>query len=271
VLFVGDDWSEDHHDIEVQDEAGRVLARARLPEGVAGIDRLHMMIAAHTGDDAVDLEATVGIETERGPWVQALLGSGYRVHAINPLQVSRYRESHTISGAKSDAADAHVLAEMMRTEGHRLRSVAGDSERAGAIKIVARGHKSLIWERTRHTQRLRVLLREFYPAALQAFGDLSAAEALELLAKGPDPASAARLTITQITAALQHARRRKVAAKGGTDPVRAAQPAAAPTGAGDRRLCGASPSPSRDPGHSERAGGGDGGAGHNTFFRAPGR
>lgn len=86
MLFVGDDWSEDHHDIEVQDEAGRVLARARLPEGVAGIDRLHMMIAAHTGDDAVDLEATVGIETERGPWVQALLGSGYRVHAINPLR-----------------------------------------------------------------------------------------------------------------------------------------------------------------------------------------
>ena len=213
VLFVGDDWSEDHHDIEVQDEAGRVLARARLPEGVAGIDRLHMMIAAHTGDDAVDLEATVGIETERGPWVQALLGSGYRVHAINPLQVARYRESYSISGAKSDAADAHVLAEMVRTEGHRLRSVAGDSEQAAAIKIVARGHKSLIWERTRYTQRLRVLLREFYPAALQAFDDLSAAEALELLAKAPDPVSAARLSITQITAALQHARRRKVAAK----------------------------------------------------------
>jgi transposase len=213
VLFVGDDWSEDHHDIEVQDEAGRVLARARLPEGVAGIDRLHMMIAAHTGDDAVDLEAAVAIETERGPWVQALLASGYRVYALNPLQVARYRESHSISGAKSDAADAHVLAEMVRTEGHRLRSVAGDSEQAAAIKIVARGHKSLIWERTRHTQRLRVLLREFYPAALQAFGDLTAAEALELLAKAPDPASAARLTITQITAALQNARRRKVAAK----------------------------------------------------------
>jgi transposase len=213
VLLVGDDWSEDHHDIEVQDEAGRVLARARLPEGVAGIERLHMMIAAHTGDAAVDLEAAVGIETERGPWVQALLASGYRVHAINPLQVARYRESHSISGAKSDAADAHVLAEMVRTEGHRLRTVAGDSVQAAAIKIVARGHKSLIWERTRHTQRLRVLLREFYPAALQAFGDLTAAEALELLAKAPDPASAARLTITQITAALRHARRRKVAAK----------------------------------------------------------
>jgi transposase len=213
MLFVGDDWSEDHHDVEVQDGAGRVLARARLAEGVAGIDRLHTMIATHTDDDAVDLEVAVGIETERGPWVQALVASGYRVHAINPLQVARYRESHSISGAKSDSADAHVLADMVRTQRHRLRTVAGDSEQAAAIKIVARGHKNLIWERTRHSLRLRQALREFYPAALQAFPDLTAAEALELLAKAPDPASAARLTITQITAALQHARRRKVSAK----------------------------------------------------------
>ena len=213
MLFVGDDWSEEHHDIEVQDEAGRVLARARLPEGVTGIDRLHTLIAAHTDDAAVDLEVAVGIETERGPWVQALVASGYRVHAINPLQVARYRESHIISGAKSDTVDAHILAEMVRTEGHRLPTVAGDSEQAAAIKVVARAHKGLIWERTRHQLRLRQVLREFYPAALQAFPDLTAPDALELLGKAPDPASAARLTITQITAALQHARRRKVAAQ----------------------------------------------------------
>jgi len=213
VLFVGNDWSEDHHDIEVQNEAGRVLAKARLPEGVSGIDGLHTIIAEHTADDAVDLDVAVGIETERGPWVQALVASGYRVHAINPLQVARYRESHSISGAKSDTADAHILADMVRIEGHRLRTVAGDSEQAAAVKVVARAHKNLIWERTRHTLRLRHMLREFYPAALQAFSDLTAADALELLAKAPDPGSAARLTITQITAALQHARRRKVAAK----------------------------------------------------------
>jgi transposase len=213
VLFVGNDWSEDHHDIEVQNEAGRVLAKARLPEGVSGIDGLHTIIAEHTVDDAVDLDVVVGIETERGPWVQALVASGYRVHAINPLQVARYRESHSISGAKSDTADAHILADMVRIEGHRLRAVAGDSEQAAAVKVVARAHKNLIWERTRHTLRLRHMLREFYPAALQAFSDLTAADALELLAKAPDPGSAARLTITQITAALRHARRREVAAK----------------------------------------------------------
>jgi transposase len=217
MLFVGDDWSEEHHDIEVQDEAGRVLARVRLPEGVAGIDRLHTLIAMHSDDavdlDDVDLEVAVGIETERGPWVQALVASGYQVHAINPLQVARYRESHSISGAKSDTVDAHVLAEMVRSEGHRLATVAGDSEQAAAIKVVARGHKTMIWERTRHMLRLRNALRDFFPAALVAFTDLTAPEALELLAKAPDPASAARLTITQIAAALKHARRRNVSAK----------------------------------------------------------
>jgi transposase len=213
VLFVGDDWSEEHHDIEIQDEAGRVLARARLAEGVAGIDRLHALIAMHAADDDVDLEVAVGIETERGPWGQALVASGYRVHAINPLQVARYRETHHISGAKSDKTDAHILAQMVRNERHQLATVAGDSELAAAIKVVARGHKTVIWEQTRHLLRLRTMLREYYPAALAAFGDLTAPEALELLAKAPDPAAGARLTITQITAALQHARRRKVAAK----------------------------------------------------------
>src|SRR6185437_412002 len=116
---------------------------------------------------------------------------------INPLQVARYRERHSVSGAKSDAADAHTLADMVRTDSHQLRPVAADSAGAGAVKVVTRAHKTLIWERPRHTLRLRHALRDYFPAALEAFEDLDAADALELLAKAPDPASAARLTITQ--------------------------------------------------------------------------
>ena len=92
----------------------------------------------------------VGIETDRGPWVQALVAAGYRVFAVNPLQAARFRERHSVSGAKSDAADAHTLADMVRTDRHQLRPVAGDSELAEAVKVVARAHKTLIWERTRH-------------------------------------------------------------------------------------------------------------------------
>ncbi|MGX7674343.1 IS110 family RNA-guided transposase [Plantactinospora sp. DSM 117369] len=215
MLFVGDDWAEDHHDVELMDAAGRTLAKARLPEGVAGIARLHAMIGAQLGEDAADAggQVTIGIETDRGPWVQALIAAGYTVYAANPLQAARYRERLAVSGAKSDAADAHMLADMVRTDSHQLRPVAGDTAEAEAVKVVTRMHKTLIWERTRAGQRLRHALREYFPAALAAFADLDATDTLELLAKAPDPASAARLSISQISAALKRARRRDIPAK----------------------------------------------------------
>ena len=213
MLFVGDDWAEDHHDVEMQDEAGRRLGRARLEEGIAGIARLHGLIAERLSEDDEPAQVVIGIETDRGPWVQALIAAGYQIYAINPLQAARYRERHAVSGAKSDAGDAHTLADMVRVDRHQLRPVAGDSVQADAVKVVTRAHQTLIWERTRHNLRLRQTLREFFPAALVAFDDLAAADALDLLGKAPDPAAAARLTTGQITAALKRARRHDVPAK----------------------------------------------------------
>jgi transposase len=217
LLYVGDDWAEDHHDVELMDAGGRRLAKVRLSEGVEGIARLHAMIAARLGDDVDDPSLVkIGIETDRGPWVQALIAAGYMVYAVNPLQASRYRERLALSGAKSDPGDAHMLADMVRTDSHQLRPVAGDSAEAEAVKVVTRMHKTLIWERTRAGQRLRHALREYFPAALAAFEDLDAADTLELLAKAPDPASAARLSIAQISAALKRARRRDITVKAAT-------------------------------------------------------
>jgi len=219
VLFVGDDWAEDDHDVEVMDASGRVLARARLPEGAAGMARLHAMIGEQLGGSE-DAEVAVGIETDRGLRVQALVAAGYLVSGINPLQTSRYRERHGVPGARSDTGDAHALADMVRTDAHQLRPVAGDSPAAQAVKVVTRAHKTLIWERTRHVQRLRHQLRDFFPAALDAFEDLDASDTLELLARAPDPVSAARLTTAQISAALKRARRRDISEK--TAVIRAA-------------------------------------------------
>lgn len=90
-LFVGDDWAEDHHDIEVMDHSGRRLARARLPEGVAGMTRLHAIVGELAGEND-DVEAVVGIETDLGPRVRALVTAGYTVLAVNPLQAARFRD-----------------------------------------------------------------------------------------------------------------------------------------------------------------------------------
>jgi len=89
VLFVGDDWAEAHHDIEIEDESGRVLARRRVPEGLAGITTLHELVAEHLDPTGELDQVLIGIETDRGPWVQALLAAGYVVFAINSLQVAR--------------------------------------------------------------------------------------------------------------------------------------------------------------------------------------
>ena len=209
LLLVGDDWAEDHHDVELMDADGHRLARARLPEGVAGMARLHALIAEHIGDaDPEDVEVRVGIETDHGPWVEALIAAGYAVFAINPMSVARFRDRHRVSGAKSDPADAHVLADVVRTEAHQLRTVAGDTAEVEAIKALTRTHKTLIWDRTRHALRLRHALREYFPAALVAFKDLDAPDTLELLGRAPGPDAAKRLSFKQIRGALQRARRR---------------------------------------------------------------
>src|SRR5690349_15427829 len=189
MIFVGDDWAEDHHDLYVMDAAGNRLAARRLPEGLLGVGRLHELLAEHAKEPA---EVVVGIETDRGLWVQTLLAAGYQVYAINPLAAARYRDRHQVSGAKSDAGDAKVLADLVRTDRHNHRPIAGDSHDAGAIKVLARGHQNLIWSRNRQTNALRSALREYYPAALVAFDDLTHNDCLAVLAKAPTPAAGAR-------------------------------------------------------------------------------
>lgn len=220
MLFVGDDWAEDHHDVELVDDQGRILARRRLPEGLGGITRLHALVAEHAPEEWADLDPAeaaaqvlVGIETDRGPWVGALVAAGYTVYGLNPKSVARYRERHSTSGAKSDTADAHLLAEIVRLDRAHHRPVAGDSATGEAVKVTARAHQSLIWDRTRHVLRLRAALRDFFPAALSAFEDLDEPDTLVLLAQAPDPDSASRLSRAKIVRALTAANRRDVTAR----------------------------------------------------------
>jgi transposase len=206
MIFVGDDWSEDHHDVYLMDQTGLRLAARRLPEGLAGIRELHELIAAHA--DEPD-QVVIGVETDRGLWVGALVAAGYQVFAINPLAVARYRDRHHVSGAKSDASDAKLLADLARTDRHNHRPIAGDSADAEAIKVLARAHQSLIWARNRHTNALRSTLREYYPAALEAFADLAHGDALGVLGRAPTPEQGAHLTLTAIQSALKRGGRQR--------------------------------------------------------------
>lgn len=206
MIFVGDDWAEAHHDVHVLNEAGERLTSRRLPEGLEGVAGLHKLIAEYVDDPS---EVVVGIETDRGLWVGALVAAGYRVYGINPLVVSRYRDRHNVAGAKSDAGDAKVLADLVRTDRHNHRPVAGDSDLAEGVKVLARGHQNLIWIRTRHSNMLRSALREYYPGALGAFDDLDHPDALAVLDRASTSGAGRALTRSQIKAALRRGGRQR--------------------------------------------------------------
>ena len=272
MLFVGDDWAEAQHDIEIENDQGQVLARRRLPEGLAGITALHELVAEYLDPAGEPDQVLVGIETERGPWVQALLAAGYVVFAINPMKVARYRERHSTSGAKSDAADAHLLAEMVRVDRAHHRPIAGDSEIAEHIKVAARAHQTMIWSRVRQVNALRSLLREYYPAALIAFGaDLAGRDALAVLAAAPSPDRGRRLSQARIESLLRKAGRAQHRGHCGEDPDRADLRAAERPARCRARVCGVGVGADRGADHDggpDRSAGRAGGAG---FWPAPGR
>jgi transposase len=207
MLFLGIDWGEAHHDLCLLDQDGMVLGARRIADGLAGVGELQTLVAAHAEDPT---QVAVGIETDRGLLVGALVAAGYQVYSVNPQVVSRYRGRHGSSGAKSDRGDAKVLADLVRTDRHNHRPVAGDSPLAEAIKILARAHQNLIWARQRHVNGLRSALRELHPGALAALGaQLAEPEALAVLEPAPTPEQGRQLTRAAVRRALVSAGRRR--------------------------------------------------------------
>jgi hypothetical protein len=208
-VFCGIDWAEDHHDIALADRDGKLLARRRISDDAAGLAQLLELLAGH-GDRADD-PVPVAIETPRGLLVACLRATGRKVYPINPMAVARYRDRHSVAGRKSDHGDSFVLANVLRTDLHAHRPLPADTELAQAIAVLARAQQDAVWARTQAHNKLRSHLREYYPGFLAAFADARGGiirpEARVILAAAPDPAAAARLTLTQLRALLKKAGR----------------------------------------------------------------
>ncbi|MFL1897703.1 IS110 family transposase [Streptomyces tauricus] len=210
-IFCGIDWASDHHDIALVDADGTLVARARIPDDVAGLQQLLDLLAEH--GDTPETRIPAAIETSRGLLVACLRATDRPVYAINPMAASRYRDRHTVARKKSDHFDAMVLANILRTDTAAHRTLPADTELAQAIAVLARAQQDAVWDRTQAANKLRSHLREYFPGYLAAvqpiLGGLCSSAARALLAAAATPGRAARLTKTQLRAALKRAGRQR--------------------------------------------------------------
>jgi transposase len=203
-LTCGADWAEAHHDIALVNEDGALIARARIDTGATGFNNLLALIAEHGGNAE---DTPIAIETDKNLLVVALVEAVFTVYPINPRAVARYRERHGQAGGKSDAGDAAVLAHILRTDQHMHRRLPAVSEGGRAVKALARQHQEAIWAQHQTVSRLRSVLLEFYPQALQAFPNLKHKAALTVLAAAPTPAAGQRLTRRRVIGLMQRSGR----------------------------------------------------------------
>ncbi len=211
MIFVGIDWSEQQHEVELMAESGQRLRSLRIAHGVEGLAKLQETITEFARDPS---QVVVGVESDHGLLVNALVGSGYLVYPINPLAAARYRDRHSLAGNKSDRRDAVMLANVVRTDRHQLRPLAGDSEPALEIRARARAHLRAIQLQSQLRNQLRSLLLEFYPAVLPLLAADDIRDALAVLSVAATPAMGRGLSLSKLEATLRrHGRQRNLASR----------------------------------------------------------
>lgn len=208
-VYCGLDWAEHHHDAALVDDAGKLLAKKRITDDAAGYRLLLELLAEHGATPQNPIP--VAIETSHGLLVATLRTGSRQIYAVNPLSAARYRDRHAVSRKKSDHGDALVLANILRTDMAAHRPLPQDTDLARAITVPARAQQDAVWARQQLANQVRSLLRNYYPAALDAFlskqNGLIRPDTRIILSAAPTPGRAAKLTITQLQAALRRAGR----------------------------------------------------------------
>jgi transposase len=211
TITCGIDWAENHHDVALVDETGKLVAKRRISDDVHGYQQL-LTLLAESGDSAGE-PVPVAVETARGLLISCLRATGRKVYSINPMAVARYRERRAVARAKSDHADARALADILRTDADAHRPLSADTELVQAIAVLARAQQDAVWNRGQLSNQLRSHLKQYFPAALAAFQvrgvGLGSREARAVLAVAPDPAAAAKLPTARLDSVLRKAGRQR--------------------------------------------------------------
>lgn len=204
-VFCGIDWAEIHHDWAVVGPEGKILGQGRIPDTLGGLQTL----LGALDDLGGGRPAAIAIETDQGLLVAELRRTQHAVYPLNPRIVKAYRNRHGVSGAKSDKADAVLMAHIGRTDLWVHRELTDTSDGTRAMGRVARAHQDAIWETKRKANEVRSLLRDYYAGALAAFDptELTSSVAVNVLRLAPTPAAALTLATADLVPALERAGR----------------------------------------------------------------
>lgn len=209
-LYVGVDWGSERHEVCCLDPRGQQPQRWHVPHSGAGLSELTAKLGALVHDPA---RIAVAVEAPRSAVVDALLELGCHVFAVNPKQLDRFRDRHTVAGAKDDRRDAFVAADALRTDAWAFRRLMPEDPRLVQLREMSRLHEELGTERTRLTNRLRDVLLRFYPQPLALGAAANESWLWALLEHAPTPAQGRRLRLSTVRALLARHRIRRFRAE----------------------------------------------------------
>jgi transposase len=202
-MFVGIDWAKQAHEVCVVDASGKICHRATIPHSQDGLDQLVRYLRRWATQ--TEGELLVGIERPEGRLVDRILEAGHPILLVPTFAMKDLRRRYAIGGAKSDRGDCYVLADVARTDGHRLRRLEPLSEQTKALRAVVRTRDDLIDQRRGLANQLRATLEAYWPGAAAIFADVDSEICLAFLTRYPTPESAARLTETRLASFLTKA------------------------------------------------------------------
>ncbi|MEO8564482.1 MAG: IS110 family transposase, partial [bacterium] len=200
-LFAGLDWGGSRHAVCIVDESGTVVDRCEPTHDAKGLAELRARLAKHGPVG----ELAIAIERPSGLLVDTLIDAGHPVVPIHPNVVKACRPRYRAAGGKSDVGDSYLLADVLRTDGHRFRPLAAQSDAIKALRALVRTRDDLVAARIALANQLRALLESFWPGAVAIFADIDSPIALDFVRRYPSPESAARLGEKRLAAFLaQH-------------------------------------------------------------------
>ena len=200
-LFAGLDWGNERHAVCVIDGEGKVVDQFEIAHSAGGLTDLRARLSKRAPAD----EVPIAIERPTGLIVDALVDAGHVVVPIHPNVVKACRPRYRAAGGKDDRGDSYLLADVLRTDGHRFRPLTPQSDAVKALRALVRTRDDLVAERISLANQVRALLESFWPGAAALFSDIDSPISLAFIARYPTPKSASALGEKRLSSFLaQH-------------------------------------------------------------------